>query len=104
MARHRKNHGRGRRYEIRPTSPREIEEGRYTDISLSNLFGAHVTQINSVRQAIWARYTAMLIANSVLSAFTSSAALPLPQRLAGPVAGLLLCGVWLAILVRDWIL
>jgi len=46
--------------EIGPTAQKGE---RYSDISMSILFSAYASAINSERQAVWQRYNTMLFAN-----------------------------------------
>jgi hypothetical protein len=74
-------------YEVQPTGQPGSEQ--YSDISMTGLFSAHVALLNSERQTIWQRYSALLIANSFILGFLDR------QRPAfAAVVGLLLCAAW----------
>jgi hypothetical protein len=56
---------------------------------MTALFSSHVAMLNSERQAIWQRYSAMLVANSFFLAFLDR------QRPGfGAIVGLVLCAAW----------
>ena len=74
-------------YEVQPTGLTASKQ--YSDISMTGLFNAHVALLNSERQTIWQRYSAMLIANSFILGFLDR------QRPAfAALVGLLLCATW----------
>lgn len=87
-------------YEIHPTAPEKTQEGRYTDIAFSNLLNIYAGQVNSARQVVWQRYTAMLIANSIFFGLIVSA--EASYRKLGAVVGIALCCIWVAMLLADW--
>ena len=88
------------RYEVQPTALQVTEQ--YADIALSGLFNAHANQINSERQAIWQRYTAMLVANSLVFAFMGGVAPSLYRPIAGSIAGIVLCAIWYGMTKSGW--
>ena len=63
-------------YTVEPTGrEKQVDEKtqyHHTDIAITALFGHHVANINSVRQAIWQRYAAMLVANSFFLGFVNA--------------------------------
>lgn len=68
----------------------------YSDISMSILFSAYASVINSERQAVWQRYNTMLFANSVFLGFLLGGdAQALPDIAVGSIFGLLVSIVWL---------
>lgn len=96
-------------------SNQELEEGKisiqptalaitnqYTDISLTNLIGLHVNQVNSERQAIWQRYTAMLVANSILFIFSRNGNRDAIDVFFGILVGIVLCIFWIWITLIGW--
>lgn len=103
-------------YQIHPTGPcGESQENLYTDTSLSNLFNVVANQINSTRQVLWQRYTAMLLANSLVFGLLirvdeieqrcgpgSIELTQVDQRVMGATAGIVLCSFWILIFVIDW--
>lgn len=88
------------RIEVRPTAAQVTEQ--YADIALSGLFNAHAVQIASERNVIWQRYTAMLIGNSLVFAFTGGAAPSLFRPIAGSLAGIALCAIWYGMTKSGW--
>lgn len=94
---------RGRKVIVRPTAPKERGDNQYTDIALTGLLGIHSGQINSARQAVWQRYTAMLIANSIIIGFMGGGGQLLEKfdRAVAAFGGIALCCSWLALLIVD---
>lgn len=87
-------------FEVRPTAAQITEQ--HADIALTGLFNAHANQISSERNAIWQRYTAMLIGNSIVLAFMGG---PTPSRYRAVVAaffGIVLCVLWLGMTMSGW--
>lgn len=93
---------------VEPTSIVEVDGKRiYTDIALTNLFACHVQKLNVEKQLIWQRYTAMLLANSVLVGL-----LGVNLDSLGPgssnlregicVLGIVLCVLWLVVTFNGW--
>jgi hypothetical protein len=82
--------------DIYPTATLSKDALKYSDTALSNLLNTHGAQINSMRQAIWQRFSAMVVANSVILVFTagSRASSSHFYNTVGPVLGILLCAVW----------
>jgi hypothetical protein len=74
-------------FKVVPTG--QPASNQYSDISMTALFSSHVAMLNSERQAIWQRYSAMLVANSFFLAF-----LDRQQPRFGALIGLLLCAAW----------
>lgn len=68
----------------------------YSDIALTNLFSAHLSAINSERQAIWSRYQAMLLANAIIAVVTSGG------RVLWWTVGLALCVLWFWMTVSGY--
>lgn len=88
-------------HNIRPTG--NPVSGQYSDIAFTSLFNAHVAIINSERQAIWQRYSAMIIANSIVLALASLAQLPSEQKvLFTLILGLPLCSIWYFMTVSGY--
>src|SRR2546426_319269 len=57
-------------YNVQPTgAPDSKGNPQYTDISLTALFNAHISMINTQRQTIWQRFTSMILANSIILGF-----------------------------------
>lgn len=88
------------RLEVCPTSL-QGQTSQYSDIALTGLFSAHVSLISSERQAIWQRFTAMLIANSLIFSFLTQTrrtgdgrSLEAIDVTVAVVFGLLLCVAW----------
>ena len=80
-------------FEIGPTAQKGEH---YSDISMSILFSAYASVINSERQAVWQRYNTMLFANSVFLGFLlGGGARSFSDIAIGSAFGLLLCILWL---------
>lgn len=76
------------KYEVQPTGMEASKQ--YSDISMTNLFNAHVAILNSERMTIWQRYSAMLIANSFILGFLDRH----QPVLFVAIFGLFLCLAW----------
>lgn len=87
-------------FEVRPTAAQVTEQ--HADIALTGLFNVHAGQINSERQTIWQRYTAMFIGNSIVMSVASGTGRPLFQIIAGALLGLMLCVLWFSMTVSGW--
>lgn len=74
-------------YEVQPTG--QLASQQYSDICMTGLFSAHVALLNSERQTIWQRYSAMLIANSFILGF-----LDRQRPVFAALVGILLCAAW----------
>jgi len=89
---------------ISPTGP----EGKvYTDISLANLFSSHVHKLNVEKQLIWSRFTAMLVANSILLglfgfSLKDVARIPSWWGIGVCVGGIGLCILWFKLTSVGW--
>jgi hypothetical protein len=73
------------------------------DLVITSLLNAHVAVINADRQALWQRYSAMLLANSVLLGFFTQ--IQTPTRLQVYFAsgfGVVLCMAWLVLTVHGF--
>ncbi len=90
-------------YEIQPTGQPGVQ---YTDIALTALFGHHLAHINSIRQAIWQRFTAFLIANSIITSIIFGPAREPAQQAdrqaIGGMIGVVICGYWIQVLRTDY--
>ena len=87
-------------FEIRPTAAQITEQ--HADIALTGLFNAHANQISSERNAIWQRYTAMLIGNSIVLAFMGGATSSRYRVIVGALFGIILCALWYGMTVSGW--
>jgi hypothetical protein len=79
------------------------EPSQAVDLVITSLVNAHVSIINTERQALWQRYSAMLLANAVLLGFFTQ--LQPPTRLQVYFAsgfGLVLCLAWLVLTVHGF--
>jgi hypothetical protein len=90
-------------YEIHGTAPAVTHQS--SDIALTGLFNAHMALINSERQAIWQRFTAMLIGNSIILNFLAAG--PSPGRpwyevIIGAWFGIVLCVCWWRLSKAGW--
>jgi hypothetical protein len=121
----------GRRYEVKPTAEvkpaaRAVQGAKpdptdkppaqaqpypyYSDIAMTNLFNGYLSLINFERQALWQRYQAILLANSIILTMVSGFLKEVLQdRVEGKeppqiigldvvavvVFGMLLCVAWL---------
>jgi hypothetical protein len=73
------------------------------DVVLMSLFYAHVSIINSERQAIWQGYAAMLVANAIiLGIFAREQALTMLQMSSVSGFGLALCMAWLVLTISGF--
>lgn len=75
--------------------------GRYADIALTGLFGAHLANLNVGKQLIWQRYYVLLAANAALLALTSHPA-SLYEAVGYLCFGLTLCAIWFLLSVVGW--
>jgi hypothetical protein len=75
----------------------------YSDIAMTNLFISYVHLINSERQAIWQRYQAMLLGNSIiLGLVVRTGGISSHELIAATVLGLALCTAWLVMTKSRW--
>lgn len=72
-----------------------------SDDALVSMFAIHVQLLNAERTTIWQRYTAFLIANSLLMTLGTRLHTP-TQSLMAAVAGALLCVFWCIITVSGY--
>lgn len=75
----------------------------HTDIAQTGLYNATVSIVNSERNAVWQRYSAMLIANSIVLGFLSKqnadqATFTIP----GAILGIILCFFWWLLTEDGW--
>lgn len=75
---------------------------QYTDIALTGLFNAHAVLIASERQAIWTRYTAMMMGNAIVIGFLSQQIERAGRAAVGCVLGIVLCACWFAMLRHGY--
>ena len=85
---------------IDPTGMQKTEQ--YTDISMTGLFNAHVTTINSERQVIWMRYNTMLFANSVIVNVLGRKDVDRFTLWGLSIVGIGLCCFWMLMLNHGW--
>jgi len=82
---------------------KEGDQEKHTDIAQASLFNAVVAIVNSERTAVWQRYSAMLIANSIVFGFIVRQE---PGQawfvITGCVLGLFLCSVWWILTEDSW--
>lgn len=71
------------------------KNGSVSDGELIALFGQHVAVINSERSTIWQRYSAMMIANSLILSFG-------PNSVWVAMVGIFLCICWRYITRKGW--
>jgi hypothetical protein len=72
------------------------DQAPHADMVIASLLNAHISTINSEQQAIWQRYTAMLLANTVVfGVFTQVQAPTTPQVYFVSGFGVALCVAWL---------
>ena len=76
--------------------------GQYSDIAMTNLVGLHVHQVNSERQAIWQRYSAMLIANSIFFGVLMNRSLGKTETVVVTLIGVVLCYFWWKVTKAGW--
>jgi hypothetical protein len=72
-------------------------------LTVASLLNAHIATINSERQALWLRFTAMLLANALLYGFSLQLQAPTTLQ-AAFVAGLgwALCLAWLVLTISGF--
>lgn len=83
-------------YDVHPTGQTSATN-QYSDTALTNLFVAHVSLVNSERQAIWQRYSVMLAGNSLLLGFLfgkAKAGLEPIEMIFAVIFGWTLCVLW----------
>jgi hypothetical protein len=75
----------------------------YFNTTIASLLNAHIVTISSERQALWLRYTAMLLANALLYGFFMQLQAPTTLQV-GFAAGFgwALCIAWLALTVSGF--
>lgn len=75
----------------------------HTDIAQTSLFNSCVSVVNSERNAIWQRYSTMLIANSIIIGFLVKHEFSQSLYvLAGSLLGICLCILWFLITEDGW--
>lgn len=84
--------------EIQPTGPNE----RYTDISLASIFATHIGAINSLRQAMWQIFAAMVVANAFPLSFLAAKVIQGKGAVAIGFAGMALCLLWYNLNHHSW--
>ncbi|HEV7694395.1 MAG TPA: hypothetical protein VGO52_26400 [Hyphomonadaceae bacterium] len=85
--------------EFQKIEVRASDSQKYSEGTLTQLFGQIVSIKNSERAVIWQRWSAMLVANSVILATIDKA--PIPK--AGiALVGIALCAAWRATSLRGW--
>jgi hypothetical protein len=81
----------------------ERDQQAYTDMKIANLLNGHIATINSERQALWLRYTAMLLANALLYGFFIQLQAPTTLQAAFAAGfGWALCMAWLVLTVSGF--
>jgi hypothetical protein len=91
-------------FPVSPTAP-EGTGNQHTDISLTNLFGAYIQLLSVERQLIWGRFSAMLVANTIIFYIINNIYNDPAERLftlTACVFGVLLCFAWLTMTHRGW--
>ena len=91
-------------FPISPTAP-ESTENQHTDLSLTNLFGVYVQLLSTERQLIWDRFSAMLVANTIILNIIIFIYNKPTERLFTLIAcvfGMLLCFAWLTMTHQGW--
>jgi hypothetical protein len=86
----------------------ERDQQAYTNmtiasLTIASLLNAHIATINSERQALWLRFTAMLLANALLYGFSLQLQAPTTLQ-AAFVAGFgwALCMAWLVLTISGF--
>ena len=83
-------------------SPQEAHQA-YFNMTIASLLNAHIVTIGSERQALWLRYTAMLLANALLyGSFVQLQAATTLQVGFAAGFGWALCIAWLALTVSGF--
>jgi hypothetical protein len=81
----------------------ERGQKEYTNIMIASLLNAHIATINSERQALWLRFTAMLIANALLHGFSQQLQAPTTLQAAFTAGfGWALCMAWLVLTISGF--
>ena len=74
-----------------------------TDIAQTGLYNATILIVNSERNAVWQRYSAMLIANSVVFGFLAKQNVYQEVfTIAGSALGIVLCFFWWLLTEDGW--
>lgn len=92
------------RYAVYGTAPKGTKPRRHTDIAMAAILGHHIGQMNSVRQAMWARYAAFVVGNSIVIAIALGTGQFRLLSFAAACFGILLCQAWVNMYVADWLL
>lgn len=100
-----KTQGNSNDFPVKPTG--QPTGDNYSDIALTNLYSATVHQFMTEGQLIWSRFSAMLVANSIIF-ILAGPAIREPQRilnvllmLSAGIFGLLISIVWLMLNNRS---
>jgi hypothetical protein len=84
-------------------NPTATQKGEHTDIALTALYNAHVSLINSERQATWQRFNIMLLANSLLIGLMSQKSELSLGIVIGMLFGLVLCFLWWKLIRQSYL-
>jgi hypothetical protein len=75
----------------------------HTDIAQVGLYNATVSIVNSERNAVWQRYSAMLIANSIVFGFLAKQSVDQTSFIIpGSILGIMLCFFWWLLTEDGW--
>jgi hypothetical protein len=78
------------------------DQSRSVDLVITSLVNAHISLINAERQALWQRYTALLLANAILLGFfTHLQATTRFQVYFASGFGVALCLAWLVSTISE---
>jgi hypothetical protein len=81
----------------------ERSQQEYGNMTIASLLNAHVATINSERQALWLRFTAMLLANALLYGFSLQLEAPTTLQAAFAAGfGWALCMAWLVLTISGF--
>jgi hypothetical protein len=81
----------------------ERGQQEYTNITIASLLNAHIATVNSERQALWLRFTAMLMANALLYGFSQQLQAPTTLQAAFAAGfGWALCMAWLVLTISGF--
>src|SRR5262245_35324605 len=81
----------------------ERDQQEYTNVTIVSLLNAHIATINSERQALWLRFTAMLMTNAFLYGYSQQLQAPTTLQAAFAAGfGWALCMAWLVLTISGF--
>lgn len=81
--------------QIKPTARKQpVDEEQFSEVAVTALFNAHIATRNSERQAIWQRYNAMFLVNSIVIGVLSRETLNFLESIIDISFGICICILW----------